>query len=68
MISVCIATYGGERFIKEQVDSILAQLSADDEIIISDDGSTDKTLAILASYQDPRVKVYQHPKDVCIQI
>lgn len=67
MISVCIATYGGERFIKEQVDSILAQLSADDEIIISDDGSTDKTLAILASYQDPRVKVYQHPKDVTLK-
>lgn len=44
MISVCIATYNGERFIREQLDSIICQLSPDDEIIISDDGSTDRTV------------------------
>ena len=44
MISVCIATYNGEKFIKEQLLSILEQLNADDEIIISDDHSTDDTL------------------------
>ena len=47
MISVCMATYNGERFIKEQIDSILPQLSQDDELIISDDGSTDRTLEII---------------------
>lgn len=63
MISVCMATYNGERFIKEQIDSILPQLSENDELIISDDGSTDKTLEIIASYKDVRIKVFHHEKN-----
>jgi len=39
MISVCMATYNGEKYLKEQVDSILAQLGPNDELIVSDDGS-----------------------------
>lgn len=62
MISVCMATYNGERFIKEQIDSILPQLSENDELIISDDGSTDRTLEIVASYKDERIKVFHHKK------
>ncbi|MGB5965974.1 MAG: glycosyltransferase family 2 protein [Sulfurimonadaceae bacterium] len=50
MISVCIATYNGERFIKAQLDSILCQLSDGDEVIISDDSSTDRTIDIIKSY------------------
>ena len=64
MISVCMATYNGERFIKEQIDSILPQLSEDDELIISDDGSTDRTLEIIASYKDKRIKVFHHHKNL----
>ncbi|MDE6244280.1 MAG: glycosyltransferase [Treponemataceae bacterium] len=62
MISVCMATYNGERFIREQIDSILPQLSTEDELIISDDGSTDGTLGILAGYTaaNARVKVLHH--------
>lgn len=65
MISVCMATYNGARFIKEQIDSILLQLGADDELIVSDDGSTDGTLEILAEYMavDGRVKVLHHEKN-----
>ncbi len=63
MISVCMATYNGERFIKEQIDSILPQLGAGDELIISDDGSTDRTLEIIASYKDERIKVFHHEKN-----
>jgi len=62
MISVCMATYNGEKYIREQVDSILCQLSKDDELIVSDDGSTDKTLEILDSYGDGRIKVFHHQK------
>lgn len=58
MISVCMATYNGEKFIKEQIDSILCQLSENDELIISDDYSTDKTVDIIKSYVDPRIKLY----------
>lgn len=57
MISVCLACHNGEKYIKEQIDSILIQLSKNDELIISDDGSTDNTLTIVNSYKDQRIKV-----------
>lgn len=57
MISVCMATFNGEKYIKEQIDSILVQLNNDDELIISDDGSTDKTIEIINSYNDRRIKL-----------
>lgn len=60
MISVCLASYNGEKYIKEQVDSILAQLCGDDELIVSDDGSNDQTLKILHDYHDNRIKIYHH--------
>lgn len=59
MVSVCIATYNGEKYIKEQLDSILCQLSDNDEVVISDDGSTDETLNIIKCYNDSRIKIYQ---------
>ena len=57
MISVCIATHNGEKYIKEQLDSILCQLSSEDEVVISDDGSVDTTLEIIKSFNDHRIKV-----------
>lgn len=62
MISVCIATYNGEKYIKEELLSILPQLSSDDEIIISDDGSTDRTIQEIESVKDSRITVYTHIK------
>ena len=57
MISVCIATYNGEKYIFEQISSILSQLGKDDEVIISDDGSTDDTIKIIESICDNRVRL-----------
>ncbi len=65
-ISVCIATYNGSRFIKKQLESILRQLSEDDEVIISDDGSTDDALDVINSLNDKRIKVFKHIKDKSI--
>ena len=59
MISVCIASYNGEKYIKSQLDSILCQISLSDEIIISDDSSMDNTLEIIKSYNDPRIKLFE---------
>lgn len=65
MNSICIATYNGEKYIRQQMDSILSQIGESDEVIVSDDGSTDATLAILDSYHDSRIHVYKHdPKAV----
>lgn len=55
-VSICMATYNGARFITEQLSSILCQLQDDDELIISDDGSTDETVTIIREFKDPRVK------------
>ncbi len=60
MISVCLTTYNGEKYIKEQLDSIIEQLGESDEIIISDDGSTDRTLEVIAQYEDARITVLHH--------
>ncbi|MFA5216266.1 glycosyltransferase family 2 protein [Sulfuricurvum sp.] len=61
-ISVCIATYNGEKYIKEQLDSILLQLNDNDEVIISDDSSNDNTIEIIKDYNDSRIKIYEKQK------
>lgn len=55
-----MATYNGEKYIKEQIDSILIQLGVNDELIISDDGSSDKTLEIIMGIDDKRIKLYKN--------
>lgn len=57
MISVCIATYNGEKYIKQQLSSILCQISLNDEVIVSDDNSTDRTVEIIQNLDDARIKV-----------
>ncbi|MCD8291094.1 MAG: glycosyltransferase, partial [Prevotella sp.] len=59
-VSVCIATYNGEKYIEEQIRSILSQLSDNDEVIISDDGSHDQTLSLIQSIGDKRIKIFQN--------
>ena len=59
MISVCMATRNGAIFIREQLDSILPQLNQEDEIVISDDCSTDDTLTVIRSFQDPRIRLFE---------
>jgi glycosyltransferase involved in cell wall biosynthesis len=55
-------TYNGERYIKQQIESILCQLESDDELIISDDGSTDLTLDIINGLKDKRIIICHHEK------
>lgn len=62
MISVCIPTYNGEKYIKQQLDSIFEQSVQIDELIISDDSSTDRTIEIIKSYSDKRIKLIENQK------
>ena len=57
-ISVLMGVYNGAAFLREAVDSILAQTFADFEFVIINDGSKDASGQILASYRDPRLKVF----------
>lgn len=55
-------TYNGEKYIKQQLESILIQLGENDEVIISDDRSTDQTIPIIESLNDKRIRIVVHPK------
>jgi len=57
MISVCLATYNGDKYIKEQLESILIQLSEEDEVIVSDDNSTDATVDVIKEFNDSRISL-----------
>jgi glycosyltransferase involved in cell wall biosynthesis len=57
-VSVCMATYNGSIYIRDQIDSILDQLTSDDELIICDDCSNDETVKIIKSYDDKRIKLF----------
>ena len=56
-----MAVKNGEAFVREQILSILPQLAGDDELIISDDHSTDNTLEILNQLCDRRIRIIQNP-------
>lgn len=60
-VSVCIAAYQGERYIALQLRSILSQLSAEDEVIVVDDASSDGTCREISSLQDPRIVLIHNP-------
>ena len=61
-VSVCIPTYNGAKYIKEQLDSILSQLGESDEVIISDDSSSDATLDIIKALNDSRIVILEGGK------
>jgi len=60
MVSVCVATYNGGRFISAMLESVLAQICCDDEIIVSDDGSTDDTKTKIEDLNDSRIRILHH--------
>lgn len=62
-VSVAMAVYNGEKYLAEQLESILGQLGSKDELVVSDDGSTDRTIEIVESYcaRDPRIRLCRGP-------
>ena len=59
-ISVCMAAYNGERYITAQLQSILSQLDACDEVIVVDDASKDETKEKVRSLKDSRIRLIEH--------
>ena len=61
IISVIVPAYNGQRTIVETINSVLEQTFIDFELIVINDGSTDRTLELLETVQDKRLKVYSYP-------
>ena len=65
-ISIVMPTYNGMKYLKQAIDSVLAQRHQDWELIISDDGSNDGTQDFLNELRDPRITVYIQQKNMGI--
>lgn len=63
LVSICIPAYNAELFIEETLDSALSQTYPNIEIIVSDDASTDNTVAIVRKYQKSGVVLVENPKN-----
>lgn len=60
VVSVVMPLYNGERYLREAVESVLAQTFADFELIAIDDASTDGTARLMESYDDPRIRLLRN--------
>lgn len=59
-VSAIVPVFSRERFIGAAVQSLLGQTMADFELLIVDDGSTDRTVEIASGFGDPRIRVIRH--------
>lgn len=57
-VSILVTTFNGEKFLSQQLDSILRNMRQYDELIIVDDGSSDKTVDIIKKYIDTDSRVF----------
>ena len=65
-ISIALCTYNGEKFIAEQLQSLFDQTVKADEIVVSDDGSKDKTLEIINEFKnknDIPIRILEHKEN-----
>lgn len=58
-VSVILPVYNGQKYLKDSIDSILAQTYTDFELVIVNDGSTDDSEAIIQGFDDPRIRYYK---------
>jgi glycosyltransferase involved in cell wall biosynthesis len=67
LVSVCVPVYNGEKYIEETLQNILNQSYKNLEIIFSDNCSTDRTIEMIKSHNDPRVKIFQNEKNMGVK-
>ena len=63
MISILLATYNGEKYIKKSIDSIINQTYTDWELLIGFNGTTDNSKEVVAQYNDSRIKIFDYGDD-----
>ncbi len=64
LVSICIPAYNAERWIGEAVSSALAQTLEDTEVVVVDNASTDDTVELVRSFDDPRLRVVVNATNV----
>jgi len=64
VISVLLSVFNNEQYIHESICSVLCQTFGDFELIIIDDASTDRTPEILASFDDPRIRIHKNSSNL----
>jgi len=57
LVSVCIPTFNGSRFLNQTIQSVLSQTYTNIEVLISDHSSSDETVTIINSFSDPRLSL-----------
>ena len=62
ILSVCMATHNGASYLTHQIESIVAQLDADAELVVVDDASSDDTVRILLGFRDYRIRIMQNER------
>ncbi|GAA2188560.1 glycosyltransferase family 2 protein [Leucobacter alluvii] len=60
-VSVCLASYRGAAFVREQLESILGQLGPYDEVVVVDDASPDDSVSVIRAIGDDRIRVIEQP-------
>lgn len=63
MISILLATYNGEKYIKKSIESILNQTFKEFEILIGFNGTTDNSKNIVSEFNDSRIKIFDYYDD-----
>lgn len=63
LVSIVMPTYNGAKYLRQSIESCLGQSYEQIELVVVVDGSTDDTLAILAEFSDPRMRVIQHERN-----
>jgi glycosyltransferase involved in cell wall biosynthesis len=63
-ITVLMPLFNGERFVREALESILGQTFTDFEFLIIDDGSTDASVQLVESYDDPRIRLISNHRNL----
>lgn len=69
-VSVLLPNYNGSEFLQKAVDSVLNQSFTDFELIVVEDGSTDGSAELLASYSDPRIRIIplEQNEHICVAL
>ena len=64
LVSVCIPAFNHEKYVASAIESVLGQTLDDFELIITDDASADRTVDVIRSFHDPRIRLFEMPRNL----